>query len=52
MPSFVATLVNSMSSTTVTFLSAVIDNYWITILAIGFVAFIGYKFLKLAHLTS
>lgn len=50
MPSFVSTIVTEMSSTTVAFAVAVVSTYWMTILGVGFVGFIAYKFLRLAHL--
>ena len=49
MPSFVASLVADVSSTSIAFLTAVITNYWAIILSAGFVGGMIALFWRLGH---
>lgn len=49
MPSFVATLVADVTSTTVSFLTTVISSYWLTILGVVFVGAMISLFWRFAH---
>lgn len=48
METFGDTIITSMSSSTVTFLTDFVETYWPTMLTIGAVLFLGRWFLRLA----
>lgn len=48
MPTFVSTLVDTISSTSVAFVSDVVINYWDILLGLGFLMFIGSYFYRFA----
>lgn len=49
MPSFVASITSAASSTVITFLSEVINTYWLTILGVIFVGAMIALFWRFAH---
>jgi len=49
MPAFVATLIGLVTTATVTFLTAVINDYWLIMLGIFFVGAMIAMFWRLAH---
>lgn len=49
MPTFVTTVLDNMSSTTVTFLEEVVTHYWPTILGVGLIFMLGAMFLRLGR---
>jgi len=49
MPTFVTSIVNEMSSSTVNFLEAVVTTYWGTILGVGLIFMLGAMFLRLGR---
>jgi hypothetical protein len=52
MPSFVDTIVDAMSSTSISFLTDFVTTYWAILLGIGVVYFVGRRFLGLAHMKA
>lgn len=49
MPTFVTTVLDNMSSTTIAFVQSVVTNYWPTILGVGLIFVIGSMFLRLGR---